>query len=159
MILLVWCLGVQQKARVVKPLLLVSGVWLRIIPGRDVSARHDPQEGRQGHRHFNVVENRCVAGGRVVQRHVLHLGAINSSQQCAWRRSIEVSQDGANAPRTVALFTEGRVAGLVPDASIVTVKLSALRLRRRRQLVACCLALTLWQTLDLDVFFVQRLPP
>jgi len=36
------------------------------------------------------VENRRVAGGRVVQRHVLYLGEINSSQELAWRRSIEV---------------------------------------------------------------------
>lgn len=111
------------------------------------------------HRYFSVVENRRVAGGRVVQRHVLYLGEINSSQERAWRRSIEVIEDGSDAPRTVALFAEDRVAGLLPDASIVTVKLSAMRLLRPRQWGACWLALTLWQMLDLDVFFAPRLPP
>ncbi len=111
------------------------------------------------HRYFSVVENRRVAGGRVVQRHVLYLGEINSSQERAWRRSIEVIEDGSDAPRTVALFAEDRVGGLLPDASIVTVKLSAMRLLRPRQWGACWLALTLWQMLDLDVFFAQRLPP
>lgn len=111
------------------------------------------------HRYFSVVENRRVAGGRVVQRHVLYLGEINSSQERAWRRSIEVIEDGADAPRTVSLFPEDRVEGLLPDRSIVTLKLSAMRLRRPRQWGACWLALTLWQRLDLDVFFAERLPP
>jgi hypothetical protein len=110
------------------------------------------------HRYFSVVENRRVAGGRVVQRHVLYLGEINSSQERAWRRSIEVIEDGADAPRTVSLFPEDRVEGLLPDRSIVTLKLSAMRLRRPRQWGACWLALTLWQRLDLDVFFAERLP-
>lgn len=110
------------------------------------------------HRYYSVVENRRVAGGRVVQRHVLYLGEINSSQERAWRRSIEVIEDDAEAPRTVSLFPEDRVEGLLPDRSIVTLRLSAMRLRRPRQWGACWLALTLWQRLDLDVFFAERLP-
>jgi len=31
----------------------------------------------------------------VVQRHVLYLGEINDTQELAWRRSIEVLEDGA----------------------------------------------------------------
>ena len=110
------------------------------------------------HRYYSVVENRRVAGGRVVQRHVLYLGEINSSQERAWRRSIEVVEDGAEAPRTVALFPEDRIEGLLADASIVTIRVSAMRLKRPRQWGACWLALTLWQRLDLDVFFAERLP-
>ena len=110
------------------------------------------------HRYFSVVENRRVAGGRVVQRHVLYLGEINSSQERAWRRSIEVIEEGADAPRTVALFPEDRVAGLLPDESIVTLKLSAMRLERPRQWGACWLALMLWRRLELDTFFAERLP-
>jgi len=30
------------------------------------------------HRYWSVVENKRVAGGRVVQKHVLHLGEINA---------------------------------------------------------------------------------
>jgi hypothetical protein len=95
----------------------------------------------------------------VVQRHVLYLGEINSSQELAWRRSIEMIEDGANAPRTYALFPEDRCEGWLSDESIVRLKLSALRLQRPRQWGACWLALTLWQLLDLDVFFAERLPP
>ena len=46
----------------------------------------------------------------------------------------------------------------MPDASIVTVKLSGMRLRRPRQWGACWLALRLWQQLGLDEFFAARLP-
>jgi hypothetical protein len=31
------------------------------------------------HEYFSIVENQRVAGGRVVQRHVLYLGEINTS--------------------------------------------------------------------------------
>jgi hypothetical protein len=33
-----------------------------------------------------------------VQRHVLYLGAINDTQELAWRRSIEVLEEGAVRP-------------------------------------------------------------
>jgi hypothetical protein len=116
------------------------------------------KDGKE-HRYWSVVENRRVAGGRVVQRHVLYLGEINSSQELAWRRSIEVIEDGASTPRSYALFPEDRCDGLLSDESIVRLRLTAMRLRRPRQWGACWLALTLWQTLDLDVFWAERLPP
>src|SRR6516162_11353506 len=90
------------------------------------------KDGKQ-HRYWSVVENTRVAGGRVVQRHVLYLGEINDSQELAWRRSIEVLEDGATRPRTLSLFPEDRCAGVLSDASIVQVKLSQLQLRRPRQ--------------------------
>jgi transposase len=116
------------------------------------------KDGKE-HRYWSVVENRRVAGGRVVQRHVLYLGEINSSQELAWRRSIAVLSEGETAPRTYALFPEDRCEGLLADESIVRLKLKAMQLRRPRQWGACWLALTLWQALDLDVFWAERLPP
>src|SRR6267154_2203811 len=95
------------------------------------------KDGKQ-HRYWSVVENTRVAGGRVVQRHVLYLGEINDTQELAWRRSIEVLEDGAAQPLTLSLFPEDRCEGLLADASIIHVKLSELRLRRPRQWGACC---------------------
>jgi hypothetical protein len=95
----------------------------------------------------------------VLQRHVLYLGEINSSQQLAWRRSIEVLDEATQAARTLALFAEDRCEGLIGDASIVRLKLSQLRLERPRQWGACWLALQLWQRLGLDEFWGERLPP
>ena len=115
------------------------------------------KDGKE-HRYFSVVENQRVAGGRVVQRQVLYLGEINDTQQLAWRRSIEVFEDGASQPRTLSLFPEDRCEELLPDTSIVRLKLSQVRLCRPRQWGACWLTLTLWRELQLDQFWAERLP-
>ena len=114
------------------------------------------KDGKE-HRYWSVVENRRVAGGRVVQRHVLYLGEINSSQELSWRKSIEVLDESTQQPRTLALFPEDRCEGLLADESIVRLRLSQLSLRRPRQWGACWLALQLWELLDLDEFWAQRL--
>jgi transposase len=111
------------------------------------------------HRYFSVVENKRVRGGRVVQRHVLYLGEINSSQELAWRKSIEVLDTGGNSPRTLALFPEDHCETAMPDESVVRLRLSHLRLERPRQWGGCWLALQLWRELELDEFWGQRLPP
>ena len=110
------------------------------------------------HRYWSVVENKRIAGGRVVQKHLLHLGEINDSQELAWRKSIEVLDEREERPKTLWLFPEDRCEGILPDASIVRLKLSELRLCRPRQWGACWLALLLWQELQLDRFWAARLP-
>ncbi|HEV3109573.1 MAG TPA: IS1634 family transposase [Candidatus Binataceae bacterium] len=115
------------------------------------------KDGKE-HRYFSVVESKRIAGGRVIQRHVLYLGEINDTQELAWRKSIEVFDEGAARPRTLALFPEDRCAGLLPDVSIVRLKLSQIRLCRPRQWGACWLVLTLWRELHLDRFWAKRLP-
>jgi len=110
------------------------------------------KDGKE-HRYFSVVENKRVRGGRVVQRHVLYLGEINSSQELAWRKSIEVLEEGEKTPRSLSLFAEDRCEGIVADESIVRLKLSQLRLQRPRQWGGCWLALQLWRELQLDVFW------
>lgn len=112
----------------------------------------------KAHRYFSIVENKRVSGGRVQQRHVLYLGEINSSQELAWRRSIEVLDEGGRQPRTLSLFPEDQCEGMAPDESIVRLKLSQLRLERPRQWGGCWLALTLWRQLKLDEFWAERLP-
>ncbi len=116
------------------------------------------KDGKE-HRYFSVVENKRVSGGRVLQRHVLYLGEINSSQELAWRRSIEVLDEATHGARTLALFPEDRCEGIVPDESIVRLKLGQLRLERPRQWGACWLTLRLWQQLGLDEFWGERLAP
>ena len=110
------------------------------------------------HRYYSLVENRRVASGRVVQRHALYLGEINDSQEEAWRKTIEIFQEGQARPRTVALFPEDRM-GAVADADIVRIRLSQLSLHRPRQWGACWLAGQLWEQVGLDRFWAARLPP
>ena len=116
------------------------------------------KDGKE-HRYFSVVENYRVGDGRVVQRHVLYLGEINSSQELAWRKSIEVLDESSQGPRTLALFPEDHCEGVLPDESVVRLRLSQLRLERPRQWGGCWLALQLWRELELDEFWAERLVP
>jgi hypothetical protein len=125
-------------------------MFLRKTPRKKDGKTHD---------YWSVVENKRVAGGRVVQRHVLYLGEINSSQAAVWRKAIEVLDDDAGRPRTMALFPEDRCAAVASDASIVQLRLSDMRLCRPRQWGACWLAGQLWRELQLDRFWADRLPP
>jgi hypothetical protein len=61
------------------------------------------KDGKE-HRYGSLVENKRVSWSRGAQRHVLYLSEINSSQELAWRKSIDVLEDGVDRPRTLALF-------------------------------------------------------
>jgi transposase len=114
------------------------------------------KDGKE-HHYWSLVENRRGDGGRkVVQRHVLYLGEINSSQQAAWRKTIDVFETGSTRARTVALFPEERSpAG--DDDNIIRIRLDQLELRRPRQWGACWLANVLYEKLGLDHFWSEHL--
>lgn len=59
-----------------------------------------------------------------MQRQVLYLGEINSSQELAWRKSVEVLDEGGNGPSTLALFPEDHYEGVLPDDSVVRLRVS-----------------------------------
>src|SRR5271156_370544 len=124
-------------------------MFLRKTQGKKDGKTHD---------YWSVVENKRVAGGRVVQRHVLYLGEINSSQAAVWRKAIAVLDEDAGHSRTMALFPEDRCAAVASDASVVQLRLSEMRLCRPRQWGACWLAGQLWSELQLDRFWSDRLP-
>jgi transposase len=120
----------------------------------------------KSHRYWSIVENRRVAGGRVLQRHVLYLGEIDGSQQGAWQKTIEIFEDGQPHPKTVSLLPEQEfdATGLKEEhppnnEHVVRIRLSEMELRRPRQWGACWLACHLYEQLELDTFFAARLPP
>jgi DDE family transposase len=125
-------------------------MFLRKTPRKKDGKTHD---------YWSVVENKRVAGGRVVQRHVLYLGEINSSQAAVWRKAIEVLDHDTGHRRTMALFPEDRCAAAAANLPVVQLRLSDMRLCRPRQWGACWLAGQLWQALELDRFWADRLPP
>jgi transposase len=115
------------------------------------------KDGKE-HRYWNVVENRRVSGGRVVQRQVLYLGEINGSQRESWRKTIEVFEDGAATAQTMALFPEDCPIE-TDDASVVQVRLKDVELVRSRQWGGCWLACTLYEQVGLDKFWAEKLAP
>ena len=121
--------------------------------------RTERKKNGKTHSYWNVVENKRLDDGRVVQRHVLYLGEINSSQAAAWRKAIEVFDEDAGRSRTLALFPEDRCEVAAGDACVVQLRVSEMRLQRPRQWGTCWLAGQLWQELELDRFWADRLPP
>jgi Transposase DDE domain len=121
--------------------------------------RTERKKNGKTHNYWSIVENKRLDNGRVVQRHVLYLGEINSSQAAAWRKAIEVFDEDEGRARTLALFPADRGEVAVGDPSAVQLRLSEMRLHRPRQWGACWLAGQLWQELELDRFWADRLPP
>jgi len=89
---------------------------------------------------------------------VLYLGEINDNQRQAWIKQIEVFDPQAQVYTTAALFPEDR---LVPAevAWGIQIRLNGFEVERPRQWGACWLALWLWELLELDKFWSQRLLP
>src|SRR5215471_16663514 len=109
------------------------------------------------HTYWNIVENKRLDNGRVVQRQVLYLGEINSPQLEAWRHAIDVIDETTGQASTLALFPEDRNV-VATDSPTVQVRLTEMRLCHPRQWGACWLAGQLWRELQLDRFWGERLP-
>ena len=120
--------------------------------------RTERRKNGKAHLYWSIVENKRLDCGRVVQRHVLYSGEINSSQAEAWRKAVEVFDADAGGCQTLALFADDRCEAVAADASVVRLRLAELRLHRPRQWGACWLAGLLWRDLDLDRFWADRLP-
>src|ERR1700704_3408924 len=123
-----------------------------------LKASYRKKDGKE-HCYWSIVENKRVQDGRVVQRHVLYLGEINSNQQEAWRKTIEVLEAGRERPQTMALFPADRAPEEMDDETIVRIKLNEMALCHPRQWGACWLACELYRQLGLDVFWKERLLP
>jgi transposase len=114
------------------------------------------KDGKE-HRYYTVVESRRLQSGKVAQRQVLYLGEINDSQQAAWRKTLEVFDEGQKRYTPLSLFPEDRP---VPADAIdsVQVKLSEMKLERARPYGNCWLGCELWRQLHLDRFWSGKLP-
>jgi transposase len=119
---------------------------------------HERFKNGKAHRYWSLAENQRCAGGRMVQRQVLYLGEINDSQRRAWIKQIEVFDAQEKVYTTAALFPADQ---LVPAevARAIQIRLSEFEVQRPRQWGACWLALWLWELLELDQFWGQRLAP
>lgn len=84
-------------------------------------------------------------------------GEINDSQRAAWTKLVEVFDTAADRTAELALYPAGRD---VPDHAAeygVQVCLKDFRLRRPRQWGACWIGCRLWEQLQLDAFWAERL--
>lgn len=114
------------------------------------------KDGKE-HRYYSIEESRRLQSGRVVQRRVLYLGEINSSQQAAWRKTLEVFDEQQQQYQTLSLFPDDQpiAAGAINK---LQVKLGEMKLRRARSYGNCWLGCELWRQLELDRFWEEKLP-
>ena len=109
------------------------------------------------HIYYSVCESLRVHSGRVIQRQVLHLGELNTTQIESWQRTLEVI-DGDDHGRRLQRRLFADREGAVPAADdVIELKLSSLRVREPRRFGDCWAGCRLWQELGLDAFWQQRL--
>ena len=120
-------------------------------------AKNRFKDGKE-HRYWSIVENRRTHGGRIVQRQVLYLGEINDGQKATWCKTIDVFQEGQTQPTQMAIFPEDRAAPAL-DCEVVQIKLGELQLHHPRQWGACWLACSLWDQLQFDEYWAEKLRP
>ena len=89
----------------------------------------------KSHHYYSVCESLRVQRDRVVQRQVLHLGELNTTQLDSWQHSIDVlHEDGQR--RQLRLFTD-REQSAPNDPDVVEVKLSTFAVKAPRRFGDC----------------------
>ena len=94
----------------------------------------------------------------MVQRTILHLGELTTSQHHRWRHTIDVINERDEA-RQMELLTEEehQRRGCPEDPDVVAIRLSTLQVRNCREFGSCWVGVKLWHMLELDRFWEQRL--
>jgi transposase len=117
---------------------------------------HERFKDGKRHVYYSLTESLRVNRKRVVQRTVLHLGELNTTQVERWQRTIEaIHEDGQR--RQMRLFTDRQ--GQVPVAAedVAEVILSSLVVRRPRRFGDCWMGCKLWEDLGLRAFWQEAL--
>ena len=81
------------------------------------------------HEYFSVVENRRVSGNKAVQRTVLYLGEITSSQENTWHKTLEVFDENTGKQEQKMLFADNDA---ISACDIDTIKVKPCRGWRKR---------------------------
>ena len=113
---------------------------------------------KDGKRHiyYSLNESLRVSRKRVVQRTVLHLGELNTTQVERWQRTIEtVQEDGRRQQMRLFTDREGQVP--VDAQDVAEVILSSLVVRRPRRFGDCWMGCKLWEELGLRAFWEEVL--
>jgi transposase len=110
------------------------------------------------HVYYSLCESLRVSRKRVLQRRVLHLGELNTTQLERWQRTIEVIEEdgGRHQMRLFADRHRESDAAVAPE-DVAEVLLSSLVVRRPRQFGACWVGCKLWEELGLEEFWQQAL--
>ena len=102
------------------------------------------------HIYYSLCESLRVSRKRVLQRRVLHLGELNTTQLERWQRTIEVVEEGGRRPPDAALYRPARAVGDDGGAARGCGRSAALQPGggRPRQFGACWVGCKLWEELS-----------
>lgn len=117
--------------------------------------RHVRTRAGKRHVYYSLTESTRVSRSRTIQRRVLNLGELNTTQIEQWQRSIEVVEENGKASQR-RLFTD-REGQAPPAEDVCEVLLSTLRVCRPRQFGGPWLGCRLFEELQLDRFFTEAL--
>jgi len=113
---------------------------------------HERLKDGKRHVYYSLTESLRVSRKRVVQRTVLHLGELNTTQVERWQRTIEaVHEDGQRQQLRLFSDREGQVPVAAQD--VAEVVLSSLVVRRPRRFGDCWVGCKLWEDLGLRGFW------
>ena len=124
---------------------------------------HQRNKNGKTYTYWSIAESVRVAANKVVQRHVLYLGALTPVQEASWTQTIEQFDPPlASAPRSPHPQLPGlSVTTVTPmtatQAAAVQVQVEKVRLEHPRQWGACWVALHLWHRLQLSEFWLPLL--
>ena len=114
------------------------------------------KDGTQ-HIYYTLNESVRISKRRTVQRTILQLGELTTSQCHRWRHTIDVVNERSEA-RQMELLTEDehQPRGCLEDPDVVAIRLSSLEVTNCREFGSCWVGVKLWQLLDLDRFWSER---
>ena len=81
----------------------------------------DRKKNGKSHIYHRVMEKRCVAEGRWIQRQVIYLGELTSAQQESWRRALKFFDPIGNQTQSMGLFAKLEV--VPPEQRLLLDKL------------------------------------
>ena len=117
--------------------------------------RRTRQKDGKEHVYYSVCESLRVHHGRTVQRQLLHLGELNTTQRESWQHTLDVlHEDGSRHQRR--LFTDREGAAPAED-DVVEVKLSSFAVKQPRRFGECWTGCHAWEQLDLREFWQTQL--
>lgn len=114
---------------------------------------------KDGKEHIYYTLNESLRlGRRVVQRTILHLGELTTSQHHRWQQTLHVINESSEVRQMQLLTEEEHLRrGCPQDSDVVAIRLSSLQVANAREFGSCWLGVKLWQLLELDSFWEQQL--
>lgn len=110
------------------------------------------------HIYYSLCESLRVHRGRVIQRQVLHLGELNTTQVESWQRTLEIIDGDDSGRRLQRRLFADREGAAPPEADdVIEIRLSSLRVREPRRFGDCWAGCKLWQELGLEAFWQKHL--